>query len=243
MTAIDPFFRWTELDRTTFPEWRERILEAGAGEGEGEQPVRSYPGYPRWPLPRSRPRLWPALDRVLLQRRCARRLGTALPTADVLGRLLHFSHGVTGEGQRGPVPSAGSLQGLELYLVVFESAWLPAGLYHYGRAGHVLAQIAPAAPRAAWLTFVPALGLVEGGAVLWIVVGDAQRVQAKYGERGLRFLLLEAGHLMQNLCLLSASLGLSTVPLGGYLEQEIAGAFALPAGDRVLDVGVVGTSG
>ena len=38
----------------------------------------------------------------------------------------------------------------------------------------------------------------------------------------LRFLLLEAGHLMQNLCLMSASLGLTTVPLGGYFEADLS---------------------
>ena len=65
-------------------------------------------------------------------------------------------------------------------------------------------------------------------------------MQLKYGERGIRFLLLEAGHLMQNLCLLSASLGVSTLPLGGYFERDIAQAFRLPKGDLVLYVGLLG---
>ena len=53
-------------------------------------------------------------------------------------------------------------------------------------------------------------------------------------------LLLEAGHLMQNLCLASVSLGLATVPLGGFFEQDLARAFALPATDRVLYIGLCG---
>jgi nitroreductase len=65
-------------------------------------------------------------------------------------------------------------------------------------------------------------------------------VTAKYSERGYRFLLLEAGHLMQNLCLLSASLGLATLPLGGCLERAIAHEFRLLATDLVLYVGVCG---
>jgi len=83
---------------------------------------------------------------------------------------------------------------------------------------------------------------VEGGALLWILVGDGARVAAKYGDRGGRFLLLEAGHLMQNLCLLSASLGLATVPMGGALEPEVARALSLPASDAVLYVALCGTS-
>ena len=161
----------------------------------------------------------------------ARALGTELPPRKVLSRLLRFGHGLSASRFRGPVPSAGGLQALELYLVVLEPAWLPTGVYHYDRAAHHLAQVVPGATRAEWQERVPAMHLVGGGAFVWVLVGDGARVEKKYGERGFRFLLLEAGHLMQNLCLLSASLGLSTVPLGGALEPEIARSMNLPADD------------
>ena len=48
--------------------------------------------------------------------------------------------------------------------------------------------------------------------------------------------------MMQNLCLMSASLGLSTVPLGGALEPEIARGVDLPATDAVLYVALCGAS-
>jgi len=230
------FFRATELDRTTLPEWRERIL---AYEPE-DAPPRAYPGYPRWPLPRVARRFGPTLDGVLRQRRAALALDTTLPAAKVLARLLQGSHGVTAGAHRGPVPSAGGLQALELYLAVFTAAWLPGGVYHYDRATHALAQLTPAAERAAWREHVPALQGLTGGALLWLLVGDGARVRRKYGARGERFLLLEAGHLMQNLCLLSQSVGLCTVPLGGYLEGAIARALALPADDLVLYVAACG---
>jgi SagB-type dehydrogenase family enzyme len=230
--------RRTELDRTSFPEFRDRIL---AHDESGEAFVaRSYPGYPRWPLPAGAPRLWPPLERVLWRRRSVRRLGSELPSRRALGRLLRFSHGCTADAHRGPAPSAGGLQGLELYVVNLADGWLPPGVYHYDRPGHHLSQIAESAIRGAWLVRVPSLGQVEGGALLWILVGDAARVRAKYGERGERFLLLEAGHLMQNLCLASAGLGLATVPLGGFFEQDIARALDLPGGDRVLYLGLGG---
>ena len=73
-----------------------------------------------------------------------------------------------------------------------------------------------------------------------MLVGDGERAAAKYGGRGLRFLLLEAGHLMQNLCLVSASMGLTTVPLGGYFEADLARRLTLPATDEVLYLGLCG---
>jgi SagB-type dehydrogenase family enzyme len=230
--------RATELDRTRFVEFRDRILASDA-EGVLAEP-RSYPGYPRFPLDRPRRRLWPPLDRVLLARRSLRTLAADLPPRRTLGRLLWLAYGLHAPGGRGPVPSAGGLQALELYLVTFAASWLPPGLYHYDRPGHHLSQIAEGADRVWWRGCVPSLGQVEGGGVLWALVGDAARVGARYGGRGGRFLLLEAGHLMQNLCLTSASLGLATVPLGGYFEREVARAFALPDGDLVLYVGVCG---
>jgi SagB-type dehydrogenase family enzyme len=227
-------FRSTELDRTSYPAWRDRIVSASA-----DLSPRNYPGYPVYPLPRPLPRLWPPLDRVLRLRRCVNDLSTDLPSRRTLGRLLRESHGITGRDGRGPTPSAGCLQALELYLAVLTPGWLPGALYHYDRAGHHLSHLS-ATTREELAPHIPSLQLVRGGAVLFLLVGDGARVTAKYGERGLRFLLLEAGHLMQNLCLVSTSLALATVPLGGYFEAELARRLQLLPSDEVLYLGLCG---
>jgi SagB-type dehydrogenase family enzyme len=234
------FFRDTELDATSFPAWRDAIGEAETTGAALPGEPRSYPGYPRVPLDRVHRRLWPPLDRVLARRRCRYPLGTTQPSRRALSRLLQTAHGITGDKGRGPVPSAGGLQALELYLAPLTTGWLAAGVYHYDRRDHLLSQITKEDTLAAWRTIVPSLDLVGGGSLLWILVGDGGRVRAKYQERGLRFVLLEAGHLMQNLCLLSASLGLATVPLGGFFEAEIARRLMLPREDEVLYLGVCG---
>jgi SagB-type dehydrogenase family enzyme len=236
--SAEAFYRLTELDRTTWPEVRDTILSFAPEEGVSEP--RSYPGYPRWPLPRCGPRLWPGLERTLSGRRSAAMLGKSIPSRTAFARLLHFSHGVTGAHGRGPAPSAGGLQAIELYLVNFTDAWLPAGLYHYNRGEHFLAQLAAGADRAWWKRCVPSLELVQGGGLLWVLVGDGARVTRKYGARGWRFLLLEAGHVMQNLCLMSERLGRVTLPLGGFFERDIARAFKLPDDDAVLYLGICG---
>lgn len=238
--TTDPFFRWTELDHTSFPAWRDSILAAEAGGAAVPQPPRSYPGYPTWPLPKLRPRVWPPLDRALARRRRICSLKTVQPSPRQLARLLQASHGLTGPHGAGPVPSAGSLQALELYLGVLENGWLPFGLYHYDRQAHHLAQLTSDVSRDKLHTLTPSLELFEGGSLLSILVGDGARAVGKYGERGLRFLLLEAGHLMQNLCLVSASLGLATVPLGGFFERDLARLMCLLASDVVLYTGVCG---
>ena len=231
----------TELDRTSFPAWRDGILEAEASGAAQPGLPRSYPGYPCWALERVRPRLFASLDRVLFKRRCRNSLAETMPSRRQLSRLLGAAHGITGPHAAGPTPSAGGLQALELYLAVFHPTWLPSGIYHYDRSGNILCQITPMAARGGLETVIPSMQQVRGGALLFVLVGDGARVKAKYGERGERFLLMEAGHLMQSLCLLSESLGLITLPLGGYFEEEMAGRMQLLDTDVVLYTGICGS--
>lgn len=226
------------LDRTSFPAWRAQLLDAEA-RGQGQPAVpRRYPGYSRVELPTIRRRWWTPLDRVLTSRRVTTPRNEQ-PSPRDLARLLALSHGITGEQWRGPTPSAGCLQGLELFVSVLSPGWLGPGVHHYDRAGHALAQVADCG-REELVAEVPSLGVLSSGALLWLIVGDGARVTPKYGDRGRHFLALEAGHLMQNLCLVSASIGRTTVPLGGYFEEALARRLNLPRTDEVLYVGVFG---
>jgi SagB-type dehydrogenase family enzyme len=47
------------------------------------------------------------------------------------------------------------------------------------------------------------------------------RTRFKYGLRGYRFALLEAGHLMQNVLLAAAALDLAAVPVGGFFDSRL----------------------
>jgi SagB-type dehydrogenase family enzyme len=222
----------TELDSTNFVEWRERMIACETDAAAIEP--RTYPAYPRWPLLRVAARVWPPLDQSLIRRRSTTVFSTAIPSKRALSRLLWLAHGICEDRARGPVPSAGGLQALEIYLVSFESSWLPEGCYHFDRRGNYLSQIISGASRQEWIARVPSLVPTKGGAFLFVLVGDYSRVEAKYGARALRFLLIEAGHLAQNLCLLAESLNLCALPLGGFFEREIAHSLTLPCGDEVL---------
>lgn len=234
------WFTSSGLDETTLPAFRDRILRYEQGGPPQPQP-RTYPGYPRVDLPRARPRIGARLDTTLLRRRTARTLDTRMPSPARLGRILLYAHGACASQARGPVPSAGNLQALELYIAVLEPGWLMPSAYHYDRKGHYLSRLLARTTRQEWEALVPSKQQFDGGAALWMIVGDAQRPRAKYGARGLRFLLLEAGHLMQNLCLLSASVGLCTLPLGGFFERAMCRKLTLPSSDAILYVGAVGS--
>lgn len=119
-------------------------------------------------------------------------------------------------------PSGGALYPVEIYLVALNVSGLPGGIYHYNPRAHVLAPVrealAPAEFRAALTT--PAEN--ENAAAAIILTSVLQRSTAKYGVRGYRFALLEAGHCGQNLCLAAEAAGLSTCLCGGYFDDRLA---------------------
>jgi SagB-type dehydrogenase family enzyme len=47
------------------------------------------------------------------------------------------------------------------------------------------------------------------------------RTRFKYGLRGYRFALLEAGHVVQNVLLACTALGLAAVPVGGFYDRPV----------------------
>ena len=229
-----------ELDATTLPAL---ARQAGAYEPEdGGSAPRSYPGYPRTALPAVSARWLGSLERALAGRRSVRDVEPALPAARALARLFRFGHGALASGGRGPAPSAGGLQAVELFPVVLAPGWLAPGAYHYDRAGHHLSRVSDT-DRARWSELVPSLADVPAAPLVLVLAGDAARVEAKYGARAAKLLLLEAGHVMQDLCLVAHGAGLAVVPCGGFLEEPIARALALPRGDAVLYAAACGAVG
>ena len=63
-----------------------------------------------------------------------------------------------------------------------------------------------------------------------VVTGVFWRSRFKYGPRGYRFTLLEAGHLVQNALLAATDLELAAMPVGGFhdvLLDRLVGANGL----------------
>ena len=147
---------------------------------------------------------------------------------ETVGALLASAYGLvrptpTG-GQsffRRPVPSAGGLYPLELYAFVRRTDDTADGLYHYDVPGHALQLMIEG-------DLFPQLGSVfytypfmrEANLVI-VMAAVFGRTQKKYGPRGYRYILLEAGHAGQNICLRAVELGLSTLCMGGFVDSAL----------------------
>ena len=169
----------------------------------------------------------------------ARRSARAYRPADLplatLSRLLADGYGARsierlpdgGCFLRRSVPSAGGLYPLELYILVHRVEDLEDRIYHYDPRGHGLEQLATGTSFAAlepiFLTY-PFISIAN----LVICLGAAfRRTQKKYGPRGYRYILLEAGHAAQNLCLSATEQGLGCLCMGGFFDGALNGLLKL----------------
>jgi SagB-type dehydrogenase family enzyme len=73
--------------------------------------------------------------------------------------------------------------------------------------------------------------------------GIAERSMWKYGQRGYRYIWIEAGHLAQNLYLVAQALGLGAVAIGGFFDAEIDSLLQLPTREHTLYLMCVGRPG
>jgi SagB-type dehydrogenase family enzyme len=168
------------------------------------------------------------LGEVIVRRRSQRAFDRKSIGLDVLAALLYAGYGVTGkvepQGDQPAlslraVPSGGALYPLELYAGVLRVGSLEPGLYHFDptSSGLEAVRVGLNAEDLALLSTFPAI--TSSCAVLILVAAIFGRTRFKYGLRGYRFALLEAGHVAQNILLAASALGLASVPLGAFYDQ------------------------
>ena len=146
------------------------------------------------------------------QRRSVRRDDGAPLMLEELSYLLWCTQGVRqhviGAATMRNVPSAGARHAFETYLSVNNVKDLVSGMYRYLALEHVLLQL-DVTPSVSDRVVSACLGQKFAGtcAVTFIWVAVPYRMTWRYGERGYRYLYIDAGHVAQNLYLRSASDG------------------------------------
>ena len=128
-----------------------------------------------------------------------------------------------------PVPSGGGLYPLEIYVLAMRVDGLLPGVYHYAPMIHALEEVRTLSLPPTLVSDIflhqPYVGTCAAVGVITAVIDRSLR---KYEDRGYRYVLFEAGHLAQNLNLTSLALGLGTLNLGGFYDDELARLLGLP---------------
>lgn len=185
--------------------------------------TRRYEGRPVLALPEAAPAR-ASLEAALSNRRSADAFGDGEVRASVLSSLLTRSYGVSGslgEHALRPTPSGGALYPLDVYVLPHRVETLRAGgRYHFDPFERVLADVGDVDSAA--LDEALNIPNINGSAAMTLVVSASfWRSRFKYGQRALRFTLIEAGHLVQNLLLLATAHGLACRPIGGFFDTRL----------------------
>ena len=172
-----------------------------------------------------------SLEEAISRRRSRRSFASKPLTLAQVSQLLWCAQGTTGErGLKRAAPSAGATYPLEIFLAVGRDTVtdLQAGVYRYVPSEHALLrtaeqdvrrQVAAAALEQYFLAQAP---------VDLLIAADCKRTTGRYGQRGVRYVHMEVGHVGQNIYLQAEALGLGTVAVGAFQDDEVARAFGLP---------------
>jgi len=161
-------------------------------------------------------------------------------TLEEISCILWAAQGVTSpEGFR-TAPSAGALYPLELVVISGNVDSLTPGSYRFhpgecrlspGAAGDIRDSVVRATYNQSWMA---------ESAALIAVCGVVDRVSRKYGSRGERYTLIEAGHAGQNIMLMAAALGLKCGIIGAFDDERMHRLLGLASEERVITLFPIG---
>ena len=182
-----------------------------------------------------------SLEEVLLKRRSIRNYKNENLTIKQLAQILWAAQGITSDYGYRTAPSAGAIYPIEIYILVNNVKGLEKGIYYYNPFKHLLQflkkgdfseQIKRACLGQEW---------VKKASVDVIITAEFERTMNRYGERGIRYVYLEAGHIAQNIYLQMISLNLGGVVIGAFIDNSVQHVLSTPKTHKpiyVIPIGV-----
>jgi len=164
--------------------------------------------------------------------------GDAL-TMEELSFLLWCTQGVKslvpGHATFRTVPSAGARHALDTYLLINRVSDLPQGLYRYQAIDH---NVFPVSSSQGLTNHIVqgALGqeMIRVAAVCFIWVAVTERMNWRYGERGYRYLFLDAGHVCQNLYLSTRAIHAGVCAIAAFDDDQMNDVIGIDGTDEFV---------
>ncbi|MGB2983430.1 MAG: SagB/ThcOx family dehydrogenase [Candidatus Bipolaricaulia bacterium] len=131
------------------------------------------------------------------------------------------------------VPSAGARHPFETVILANRVDGLEPALYQYLALDHCLIGI-PSSHGAAERLTAACLGqgMISTSAATFVWIADSVRMTWRYGERGYRYLHLDAGHVCQNLYLASEAIHGGTCAIGAFDDDQVNDLLGLDGRER-----------
>ena len=167
----------------------------------------------------------PELSTALGVRRSVREFRDDSISFRDLSDLLVYSSGIRNVGEKWEMtkryyPSAGARYPIETYLIANNTFNLANGLYHLNVKENALEPLLSQDLREESQKIF-GVGNYEKNPNFLVLTGVMSRTEVKYGVNAYRFACLEAGHLGQNLSLISAEKGIGCCGIGGFDNDRL----------------------
>ena len=184
-----------------------------------------------------------SVEKAIKHRRTIRSYQAKALRLEQLSQILFAAQGITEDGGlKRAAPSGGALYPLDVYAVVGKACvdGLEPAVYHYLPSGHRLEMIssgdkrgpvARASLEQMWMAQAP---------VNLVITAQYARICSKYGQRGVRYAMIEAGHVGQNIFLQAEALGLGAGIVGAFNDREIIRIMEIPSDHEPLLIMPVG---
>ncbi len=173
-----------------------------------------------------------SIEEALFKRKSIRDYSDEAVILEDVSQLLWAVQGVANKYRT--APSAGATFPLEAYLIAGNVKNLNTGTYKYDALNHVLKFINSEDKRNELGDAALGQAIVKNGSAVIILTAVFKRTIKRYGERGNRYVYMEAGHAAQNLCLQATALNLGTVVVGYFNDQEVKRIIETPEEERPL---------
>lgn len=186
-----------------------------------------FKGYPRLKNVKLRMSELPKqITEIFTTRRSVRNFSSKRIDFTDLSNILFYSAGLIDsandlDNSRRPYPSAGARYPLEVYFFAIRVKNLDEGLYHYNVKENLLELLTNDATTQKCKEIIGQdKNLINASCVI-VITAALERTRIKYRNRGYRYMLIEAGHLAQNILLLTNYLGLGACAIGGFIDDKI----------------------
>ncbi len=188
-------------------------------------------------LPKPATRGSMSLEEAISKRRSQRSFASGDLSQEQISQLLWSAQGITankGGFSLRSAPSAGALYPIEVYLLT------RGGLFHYIPEGHKLEVLSEADLRKSLALAALGQASVSQAPADIVICAVYSRVAGKYGQRASRYVDIEAGHVAENIHLQAVALGLGSVPVGAFNDEDLKRILSLPQEQEPLYIIPVG---
>ena len=169
------------------------------------------------------------LSESLLERRSVRSYSPETIAEEDFSLLLASACGISDpvDGLR-TAPSGGATYPLDLYVVS------ETGVEEYVPKDHSLVLIKEGDARSSLAHHSYRQSFIARAPVTFVICADYPRITSRYRDRGIRYAILEAGHIAQNIHLACVSLGYGSVAVGAYDDDDVAKALGIEGRGHVI---------